>query len=305
MKKNLLILLAAALSSCSVLTESQIKNINAFGLSAKSYAAFPGAVLKKRAALHYNEAIVRTMQLATPELMKQNLDHAEAAYNKAMQLSDSFDLSLQLIQQYAGLLARLSTESFVEDVNTNATALGENLSGLVQTFNTKLPQAKLPAGVGAAVSKAIFLVGARLTRKQQAKELKAFIPQGDKIVQASVKNLIDVLDADTPSLKGELEAEKQTFINTYSNIILANPSRVTYSTVRQYTETLADYNNLEALRKQCVEAAGKLATAHALLTKNIARKMALPEIFKETQELITSVQGLYKLFNALHNSQPS
>ena len=302
MRRYLFILLLVALSSCSVLTESQIKNINAFGASAKSYSGFPSTVLERRAALHLDEALIRTVQLPTPDQMKENLKNAQNAYNKALQLSDKFDLSLQLIQQYAGLLTRLSANNVVENLDKNTTELGENLSSLVETYNARVPNNKLSAGVTALLTKAIFLTGERLTRSKQAKALKTFMPQGDQLVQANDKNLVDVFETDMPSLKSELQDERTTFINTYTNVVLANPSRVDYNSIRKYTEALADYDNLEAMRKACVAAARQLALGHAQLAANIKTKKTVPEIFKETQDLIASVRSLYKLYQGLHNN---
>lgn len=305
MRKLFPFFLVAALSSCSVLSDSQIKNINAFSTSAKSYSNFPGEIFKQKAELRFNEALLRATQLPSPDLIKEHLKNAQSAYNTALQLSDKFDLSLQLIQQYAGLLTKLSSSTYVENLTQNTTELGENLGGLVQTYNTKLPNHPLPAGIGAALSKTILVAGERLTRSRQAKELKAFIPQGDQLIQATVKNLVEVFETDTPSVKELLEGDRATFVNSYTNLILSNPAKVDYNSIRRYVQTLEDYDNVETMRKQCIEAAGKLAAAHAQLTKTIETKKNVQEIFKETQELIASVRGLFKTVAALHNSNPS
>lgn len=306
MKKTVLIFMAAALlSSCSVLTDSQIKNINAFSTSAKSYSNFPGEIFKRKAELRFNEAILRTTQQPSADLIKENLKNAQTAYHTALQLSDKFDLSLQLIQQYAGLLEKLSSGNYIEDLNQNTTALGENLSGLLQTYNAKLPARQLPVGIGAALSRAIFLAGERLTKARQAKELKTFIPQGDQLIQTTVKNLIEVFETDTPSVKELLEGDRTAFVNSYTNIILSNTAKVDYNSIRRYVQTLDAYDNLETMRKQCVEAAGKLAAAHAQLAKNITTKKNLQEIVQETQDLIASVRGLAKTIAALHAGNQS
>ncbi len=306
MKKYLLFFIAAALGSCSVLSESQIKNINAFGATAKSYTYFPSAVFKQKAELRFDEALLKTTQMPTAALIKENVANAQSAYNTALQLSDKFDLSLQLIQQYAGLLEKLSSGSYVESLGANTAQLGENLTGLVDIYNGKMPNSPLPAGLGAALSRAVFLAGERLTRTRQAKELKTFIPQGDRLIQATVKNLVAVFETDTPSVKQLLQGDREAFINSYTNIILSNANKVDYSSIRRYADALADYEMLEAMRRACVAAAQELAAAHAVLAANIRKKAELKEIFTETQRLISSVQELQKLFGALRTgSQPT
>ncbi|HVV04172.1 MAG TPA: hypothetical protein VHC96_08105, partial [Puia sp.] len=50
------------LSGCAVLTDSQVKNINAFAATAKSYSAYPSAVLRQRADFHLHSELVVASQ---------------------------------------------------------------------------------------------------------------------------------------------------------------------------------------------------------------------------------------------------
>jgi hypothetical protein len=295
------------LSSCAVLTDSQITNINAFATTAKSYCNFPSQVFKKRADLHLNDELLQASQFTDAETIARTVNNARTHYKAAMQLSDTFDLSLKLLQQYAALLTKLSSDNYIVDLTTNTTDLNENLSNLFQAYNSKAER-KLPVGLGQQISKAILLVGKRLTRSKQAKELKRFIPAGNALIKATTDNLIEVLDTDAfvgtdgmkyLSLKSLIDKEKSDFLTHYKIAVLANTqgngNKISYQSLRTYSNTITDYESAEALRQKTVTAAAKLAKAHEVLTKEIERKKTIGEIKIEIQDLIADVQELKKI----------
>src|SRR6185295_17399676 len=109
MKKKYLFLLFGGLvlfNSCSVLTKSQIKNINAFATSAESYSNFPSEIIKQRADLVLEEKLLGSIQLL-PDQIKKSIADAQKNYDSQLLLADKLDVSLQLIQQYSSLLAKL------------------------------------------------------------------------------------------------------------------------------------------------------------------------------------------------------
>lgn len=309
-KVPLIILAAVLISGCSVLTDSQVKNINAFALTTKNYSYFPGEVFRKRAEFHLNNELLQASQFSDPAIIARTVTNARAHYKTVMQLSDKFDLSLKLLQQYALLLVKLSSDSYNNDLALSTKDLNENLSSLFTSYNA-VASAKLPEELGKHITDIILIAGKRLTRVRQAKELKKFIPEGNALIKATTNNLIEVLDKDTftgldgvqyNSLKSLLAKENADFLSSYKNIVLANTqpngNKVSYGSIQSYSNTIADFDNTETLRQVTVQAAIKLATAHDQLTIDIQRKKTLPEIKQEIQDLIKDVQQLAKIVNA-------
>jgi hypothetical protein len=302
--KRILIFCLPVICGCHVLTDSQIKNINTFATATKRYASFPGEVLKKRAELHLNTELLEVSQFSTSsDLIEKRINSARENYKAVMKMSYKFDLSLKLIQQYAGLLSKLSEDSYVENFTRSTEELGENLTGLLKTYNNGVA-AKLPENIGSQISKVVLLAGRRLTKSRQAKELKRFIPLGDVLIKTTTNNLIEVLDSDAfagsdgvtyPSLKSLLQQEQESFVKSYKNVVFSNSERITYSSVQAYDEALTGFENAELLRQKSVSAAKKLAKAHDRLTRNIQSKKKMKEIIEETQDLISDVQQLNKL----------
>lgn len=301
--------ISLTLPGCAVLTDSQVKNINAFAATAKSYSAFPSAVARQRAEFHLHTEIVvvSQSQFADADDIARRMDSARKSYNNAIQLSAKFDLSLQLLQQYAGLLTRLSSDHYITDLDAPTTSLGENLGNLVSTYNSKVKDT-LPAGLGSSISKVILMAGKVLTRHKQTSALKEFVLAADTMVQVTTRNLVTVLDGETftdaagrslPSLKTLLGLERDFFIQSYKRSILSDSSRTNYWSVKFYYDELTAYDNTEALRQGVVQAAKSLALAHAELAKNVREKKELKDIIWQTQQLITDVQTAGSAFSSL------
>src|SRR5205085_1362329 len=111
------------LAGCKVLSGSQIKNVNAFATCANSYSDFPAEVFKIRAKLHLNNELLQASQFTNADIINRTVTNARNHYKVALLLSDKFDLSLKLLQQYSGLLVKLTAESYNDDLGTNTKEL--------------------------------------------------------------------------------------------------------------------------------------------------------------------------------------
>jgi len=298
-----------ALSSCAVLTDSQVKNINAFAATAKSYSAFPSAILRQRADFHLHSELVVASQFTDPDAIDHRLDAARKNYNGAVQMSSKFDLSLQLIQQYAGLLTKLSSEQYITDLSSPTASLGENLSSLVTIYNSRVKDT-LPASLGSSISKVVLLIGKTLTRHKQTAALKEFVLAADTLVQVTTRNLTTVLDGESftdakgnsfPTLQSLLATEKDFFIQSYRRVVFGDNARINYESIKFYYDELTAYDNTEQARQAIVQAAKSLAKAHAQLAINVREKKDLKDIIAQTQQLITEVQSVGNIFAGLPN----
>jgi hypothetical protein len=298
-----------ALSGCAVLTGSQVKNINAFAATAKSYSAFPSAILRQRADFHLHSELVVASQFTDPDAIDHRLDAARKNYNGAVQMSSKFDLSLQLIQQYSGLLTKLSSEQYITDLSSPTASLGENLSSLVTIYNSKVKDT-LPASLGSSISKVVLLIGKTLTRHKQTAALKEFVLAADTLVQVTTRNLTTVLDGESftdakgntfPTLQSLLATEKDFFIQSYRRVVFGDNARINYESIKFYYDELTTYDNTELARQAIVQAAKSLAKAHAQLAINVREKKDLKDIITQTQQLITEVQSVGNIFAGLPN----
>jgi len=298
-----------ALSSCAVLTDSQVKNINAFAATAKSYSAFPSAILRQRADFHLHSELVVASQFTDPDAIDHRLDAARKNYNGAVQMSSKFDLSLQLIQQYAGLLTKLSSEQYITDLSSPTASLGENLSSVVTIYNSRVKDT-LPASLGSSISKVVLLIGKTLTRHKQTAALKEFVLAADTLVQVTTRNLTTVLDGESftdakgnsfPTLQSLLATEKDFFMQSYRRVVFGDNARINYESIKFYYDELTAYDNTEQARQAIVQAAKSLAKAHAQLAINVREKKDLKDIIAQTQQLITEVQSVGNIFAGLPN----
>lgn len=295
------------LSGCAVLSDSQIQNINAFSVTATHYSNYPDEIFKKRAELHLSNELLELLSFSDFNLLDKRIDKARAGYDAAIATSDKFNLSIQIIQQYAALLVELSSDKFTKGLNDNTTHLSTNLGVLVSAYNTKVKASDtLPAVISGELSNVLWALGRRITKAKQAKALKEFIPRGNVLVAASIHNLVEVLDNDSisgkdgksfPGLKTLLAQEKADLMQNYRNLVFNGQSPNNYLMIRQYYDAKVDYDNTEALRQKCITTANQLAKAHDALTKAMTEKKELKGLIQETQDLITDFQDLGKIAN--------
>jgi hypothetical protein len=286
------------LSSCSVLSDSQLKNINIYATAAASYSNYPGSVIREYAALSQNNRVLKSSGFKDVTAIDQGLSSASDNYNLRINLASQFDLSLQLFQQYVGLLAKLSAVNFVDDLGGSTKLLGESSTSLVNKYNEKATK-KLPAEVGNKLADAVFIVGKRWVKTRQAKALKSFIPNGDLLVASMVDNLVAGLEGGregSTSLKDLISLGKSDFKDKYTIIVLNKPEGINFNNVKTYYETLNRFDSLETMRAQCVVTANKIKVAHHKLAQDIQRKRKLKDVFDESTALIADVQKLKKAF---------
>jgi hypothetical protein len=289
----LIVVFAFLLPACSVLSDSQITNINVFATTASHYNNYPSAIFKKRAGLHLEYQLLASIQLTDSSLLDMEVNRAKANYDMMMALSAKFDLSIQLIQQYAGLLVELSSDKYTKGMNNSSVGLGANLDGLVSAYNG-VSKDTLPAGIGGELSNVVWALGRRVTQTKQAVALKQFIPRGNILITSAVNSLVEVLD----SLKLLVAHDKEAGIVTFHKVVFngrSNSNGNSYTFVQQYYHWLVDFDNLEALRQKCIVTALQLVKAHQALVKIITEKKDLPGLIKETQDLVTDFQDLGKI----------
>jgi len=312
----------ALLYSCTVLTESQVKNINAFAQTAKAYSDFPSIPVKKAIEFHIDNELLAASQFRNADTILHRIESARKFERATNQLADKFDLSLKLIQQYSSLLTKLSSDQFSKDLAASTKDLGENLTDLITTYNSKVDR-KIPASVGSALSSAILIVGKRLVARKQTQELKKFVLAGSDLIKPTLANLIEVLDADTftdkdgnrhGTVKAFIEGEKSNFIRNFQNVIFkkgpVDPNAVPvpeFTADRQirnqsiaiYYARLDDFEKLEQLRQKTVSSARNFEKAHNALVSNTREKKQLSDIISETQSFIKDAQELFKLLKSI------
>jgi len=290
MKRSILIFcVPVLLTSCAVLSHSQLQNINTFAEATKNYSGFPAEVVKQGQQLQYNNNILEASVLPDSGLIIQSLTKSKEQYKKGLEFSKKMDLSLQLIQDYAALLVKLTSDIYSTDLDASTTALCSNLNNAVALFNTQVaPQ--IPPNVGEGISGIINIVGNRIIKNKQAKAVKKFIPIADTLIQVTKNNLVEALDDDYKSL---IEHYKATFQSEYHSIVFNHIEKVDYNLLHFYVRSNADYENLELLRQKCIDAAKKMALAHKALRNNITGKKKLMELLHETMDFVTDVKSLY------------
>jgi hypothetical protein len=288
----------SCITGCAVLSDSQMQNVHTYAVTAKNYSAFPGQVVRKAQLLQYNNNVLEASALTDSTLIIRSLDVARSQYEKGIRFSKKMDLSLHLVQQYAALLAQLSSDKYTDELGSSAKDLSGDLKGGIDAFNAAL-SSKIPDNVGKGLAEIITIIGDRYIRNKQAKAIQRFVPMGDTLIQITSANLISALEED---MKPLIDNYKATFQNDFKTLIFNNTDRINYNILQFYIKSNADYVSLETLRKKCVRSALKMASSHRELADNLAKKKDLKELLAETKDFISDVKELYEVVPGLFNN---
>jgi hypothetical protein len=299
-------LLCLLFSGCAVLTDSQVKNINAFAATAKSYSAFPSAVVQQYASFNLHTQFVTVSQFRDTVNISRGLNQGRTSYARTLEIATQFDLSIQLLQQYAGLLTKLSSDSYIANLSDPTASLGENFGKLVNIYNAKAKDS-FPPDIGNGISKVILLIGRQLTKHKQTAALKEFVLTCDPLVQITMRNLTTTLEGQTfknsngefATLQSLLAEGRNAFITSYQKVVFSDPAKTDYNSVKFYYDELTAYATTESLRQSVVTAAKSLARSHAELAKNVQEKKELKELIAETQQLIADAKDAGAFFQEL------
>jgi hypothetical protein len=285
------------ISGCAVLSDSQVESVHAFAVTAKNYTNFPSEAVRKSQKLQYHNNVLEASALVDSNQVIHSLDIAKTQYEKGLTFSDKMDLSLNLIQSYAALLAQLSSDSYSDDLGRSAKELSGELNGAIDIFNAQL-STKIPANVGKGIAQIITIIGNRIIKNKQAKAIQKFVPLGDTLIQLTSNNLVSALNEELEPL---IKTYKATFRSDFNSIIFGG-DKVSYPMLQFYIKTNADFISLELLRQRCLQSAVKMASAHKELQANIMKKKTLDELLGETKAFIADVKELYGIVNTLSNN---
>ncbi len=285
------------LGSCKVLTPGQIKNINVFAEATAGFSDYPGNLVRARSGLMFDRGLVAAT-LFTGDDLKKTVEATQNNFEFEQKIADSLDLPYRLLKQYALLLQELSGSKYSADLLAEKDDFGKRFGDLLAVSEGRVFNG-IPIGIGSAITEAIFLAGERLTKNQQARALKTFIPQGQVIIDSLHLYLKRNLEG---NFKALIASDSSAWFKTYTSTILNNEDKISYASVLQYSQAVNAFNNLEKLRLKCIEASGKMVQAHTKMTQSINSPVHYKELFQETKSFGKSVADLYKLYKQIGKS---
>lgn len=292
------------LTACGCLTKSQVAEIQTYSKLLDSYSEFPGCVVKEFAEIKYEVEQLNTGTFSDT-LVHSKLWKSYLGKKKVLKNAERLDIGIKVLTEYASALKTLSSIDKSERLSEQTPKLGTNLDTLISAYNHNF-KGKLPVGMGALVSKGLFLFGDTYVKNQQKKIIKQMIIQGDTLIsQLTVTTKEELtntfLNDWIPALKEDL---KSRHVNYLQNIPGSSELKVVIANHynKEVSQLIIKIDDLENMAKQTIKTIETLSRAHHQLWTQVNERKKLSALLTETQKLYSAVKDIYDSYQDILTS---
>jgi len=300
LKKALVLCSLACMAGCASLTKTQVESVNTYSTLLEKYADYPGSIIKEFIQLKYDVELLNTGTFSDT-VVNTRLWTSYNGKKKALEEAAKIDLGIQLIAEYASALAKLSSKDLSDKVVSSTKKMGTDMDSLISVINSK-SDLKIPSGIGELVKSSYSSIGSIYVKHRQAKDLKRFVGEGEKIIPLITEviktDLIKmVINNWLPPLKNDLKNRQENFLRNIPvseyKVFLANYYN------RDVAVLIARIDNLEQLATKTIKSVDNITKAHKQLYENIQERKKIVEFLSETHNLYLSVKDIYTNYQNL------
>ena len=112
-----LLVILIALSGCSVLTPTQVKEVKKFAAATENYAILPGAVTDAYGELRKRERLYSAASISVASVSMKQIEGALKSERDAKARAQRADKALNVLNTYAPLLVVLSSDKFTNTLD--------------------------------------------------------------------------------------------------------------------------------------------------------------------------------------------
>lgn len=293
------------ITSCSVLTKSQLDSINIYAVATQEYSHYPGLLIKDYAEAQNSLFLLTSPLIANPELAAERILSHHKSKIAILEEAERLDLSFDIVKEYAKNLEILSTPDYFKKTEKNIENTGTHLDRLIENYNSKFDKA-IPAGLGSLVYQSLVMVGKRYLDQKRGDILKEYIAKGDPVI----KEISDISkgfleekvaeewlkDIDLELKSAHSAIRRQVLMDT-----LNYPSN-TFPIKQLDTQVATLYDDLHQLRKlnqSLLTSIEELYLAHHSLHLHVQQKKKITSILKEVATFVSEVYGIMEFYKTL------
>ncbi|MEO6916344.1 MAG: hypothetical protein ABI151_12410 [Chitinophagaceae bacterium] len=293
------------LAGCASLTKTQVAAVKSFATASQDFSAYPGKVLTELADIRMHRGVYFANSLDSARLHIEELDSIYNFRVRDSALISKADITFKIIDKYAQSLLLLSSDKFELKLRQQSLRFGTDLDSLTTLYNTKnFP--RVPTGIGAGVSQLIAFGGTQYIRSRQAREIKKFVPQADRLIEVMTANLneflrsgivSELIDNESAGIRSNylsfLRQSKTISMNGRDSVIQVSNTKSSIANDLEYVKLRAAIDYVKALRAETLVATAKLRIAHAKLLQIINQKRNLKTAVAEIQQFYQSVKDIH------------
>ena len=302
-KKKILILLIItanlAITSCAVLTKSQLDMATKLTVASDTVAASPKRLFDELTNVRLERGLYYAASLTSAAAREKEINALAIAFMADEQLVNRAEVYVNVLNSYLRALRSISADARRTAYGTEWRGIGRNIDSLILRFNqTELIDTDITVGWAKLSGQYMGYMSERYMRVRQAKAVRSFVAEGDTLVAACTDGLVELLK------KGDLialiENEKEGLKSNYEAYLrrleLSDlPSD--FAADRKYIELVKRIASVEKTRSRCITALQSLKRAHAKLAKELEKRQKIDFFIDELIELNTLSLQLQTMLN--------
>lgn len=302
-KKKILILLIItanlAITSCAVLTKSQLDMATKLTVASDTVAASPKRLFDELTNVRLERGLYYAASLTSAAAREKEINALATAFMADEQLVNRAEVYVNVLNSYLRALRSISADARRTTYGTEWRGIGRNIDSLILRFNqTELIDTDITVGWAKLSGQYMGYMSERYMRVRQAKAVRSFVAEGDTLVAACTDGLVELLK------KGDLialiENEKEGLKSNYEAYLrrleLSDlPSD--FAADRKYIELVKRIASVEKTRSRCITALQSLKRAHAKLAKELEKRQKIDFFIDELIELNTLSLQLQTMLN--------
>jgi hypothetical protein len=293
LKKTIFLFLFIAVSflvtSCAVLTKSQLKMVTNLTVASDSVAVTPKVIFDELATVRLERGLYYAASLTSAAAREKEINALAAASIADEQLVNRAAVYVNVLNSYLRALRSISADARWSAYGTEWRGIGRNIDSLILRFNqTELLDTEITAGWAKLSGQYMGYMSERYMRNRQAKTVRAFVNEGDTLVAVCTDGLIELLKKGdlTDLIENESEGLKNNY-EAYLHRLESAGEMPDISDDRRYVDLVKRMETVKKTRSRCVTALQSLKRAHAKLAKELQKKQKADFYYDELIELNT------------------
>ena len=299
--KNIFLLITAyvVLTSCAVLTKSQLEMVTKLTVASDTVAASPKRLFDELATVRLERGLFYAASLSSATAREKEINALATAWIADEQLVNKAEVYVNVLNSYLRALRSISSDARWTPYGTEWRGIGRNIDSLFLRFNqTNLLNTDIPIGWAKLSGQYMGYLNERYMRNRQAKVVRSFITEGEPLLNACVDGLIELLK------KGDLieliENESEGLKNNYEaylHRLELGGFPADLNADRKYIELVQRMEVVKKTRSRCVTALQSLKRAHTKLVNELKKRQKIDFFYEELLELNTLALHLQTLMN--------
>lgn len=294
-----------AATGCAVLTQSQVDAVKKFAGATQNYGTLPGSVINGYEGVNQQlmYADVATLQFGRAKTVQgpdgkrisvaqgglDMMADARGSQQEFAERAARADAALAVLDRYAQVLVRLTSDEFTDAVDASATDLGQSLDDSIRTYNSISSGSDLPP-IGAVVAQAVSGAGRVFIRHRQTLLLQKYVAEADPVVA----RLTEEIETLVSTLQPRIDRLGKNVGEKFISVANAN-ERLELETVRSFGEMLDRADEARALAAQVVVSARQYREAHAALLVATREEKGLAGAIDQIRVLSDQIKAARKL----------